>query len=55
MEKALLIQAASSIAGGMAAALFNRFSGLEDKRITEIAQASVRIARAIELEAQIEP
>jgi hypothetical protein len=55
MERALLIQSASSIAGAMAAALFDRFSGLEDKRITEIAKTSVRIARAIEIEAQTEP
>jgi hypothetical protein len=55
MERALLIQAASSIAGGMAAAVYNKFSGLEDKRIAEIAQISVRIAKAIEAEAQLAP
>jgi hypothetical protein len=51
MEQAQLIQAAASIAGGMAAAHYDKFSGLVAARITEIAETAVRLARAIEIEA----
>jgi hypothetical protein len=52
MEQAQLIQAAASIAGGMAAAHYDKFSGLVASRITEIAETAVRIAKAIEIEAR---
>ena len=52
MEKAQLIQAAASIAGGMAAAHYDKFSGLVASRITEIAETAVKIAMAIEIEAR---
>jgi hypothetical protein len=52
MEEAKLIEAASNIASGMAAAHYSKFSGLEEKRITEIAMLAVKIARAIEIEAR---
>ena len=52
MEQAQLIQAAASIAGGMAAAHYDRFSGLVASRITEIAETAVKIAKAIEIEAR---
>jgi len=52
MEHAQLIQAAASIAGGMAAAHYDKFSGLVASRITEIAETAVRIAKAIEIEAR---
>ena len=55
METAELIQAASSIAGGMAAAHYGKFSGLEASRITEIAETAVKIAKAIETEARKYP
>jgi len=48
MEQAQLIQAAASIAGGMAAAHYDKFSGLVAARITEIAETAVKIALAIE-------
>jgi len=51
MDTAQLIQAAASIAGGMAAAHYGKFSGLEPARITEIAETAVKIAKAIESEA----
>ena len=51
MEHAQLIQAAASIAGGMAAAHYDKFSGLVANRITDIAETAVKIARAIEVEA----
>jgi hypothetical protein len=52
MDQAQLIQAAASIAGGMAAAHYDKFSGLVASRITEIAETAVRIAKAIEIEAR---
>jgi len=52
MEQAQLIQAAASIAGGMAAAHYDKFAGLVASRITEIAETAVRIAKAIEIEAR---
>jgi hypothetical protein len=52
MDQAQLIQAAASIAGGMAAAHYDKFSGLVAARITEIAETAVRIAKAIEIEAR---
>lgn len=55
MEQAQLIQAAASIAGGMAAAHYDRFSGLVASRITEIAETAVKIAKAIEIEARKQP
>jgi hypothetical protein len=51
METALLIQAASSIAGAMAATQYGKFGGMEASRLTEVAIIAVKIARAIELEA----
>jgi hypothetical protein len=55
MEQAQLIQAAANIAGGMAAAHYDKFSGLIPSRITEIAETAVRIARAIEVAAHKQP
>jgi hypothetical protein len=55
MEHAQLIQAAASIAGGMAAAHYDKFSGLVATRITDIAETAVKIARAIEVEARKQP
>ncbi|HME37624.1 MAG TPA: hypothetical protein VKG63_01580 [Steroidobacteraceae bacterium] len=55
METMQLIQAAASIAGGMAAAHYGKFSGLEASRITEIAETAVKIAKAIEAEARKHP
>jgi hypothetical protein len=55
MEQAQLIQAAASIAGGMAAAHYDKFSGLVAARITEIAETAVRIALAIETAAARKP
>jgi ribonuclease D len=55
MEQAQLIQAAASIAGGMAAAHYDKFSGLVASRVTEIAETAVRIAKAIEIEARKQP
>jgi hypothetical protein len=52
MEQAQLIQAAASIAGGMAAAHYDKFAGLVASRITEIAETAVKIAKAIEIEAR---
>ena len=51
METALLIQAAASIASAMAASRYGKFGGMEQARITDIAEIAVRIARAIEVEA----
>jgi len=55
MDIAQLIQAAASVAGGMAAAHYGKFSGLEAARITEIAETAVKIAKAIEIEARKHP
>jgi hypothetical protein len=55
MEYAQLIQAAASIAGGMAAAHYDKFSGLVATRITDIAETAVKIARAIDAEARKQP
>jgi hypothetical protein len=52
MDQAQLIQAAASIAGGMAAAHYDKFSGLVATRITDIAETAVKIARAIDAEAR---
>ena len=52
MEQAQLIQAAASIASGMAATHYDKFSGLVASRITEIAETAVKIAKAIEIEAR---
>jgi hypothetical protein len=52
MEQALLIQAASSIAGAMAASQYGKFGGMEASRIADIAKIAVKIARAIEVEAR---
>jgi len=51
METALLIQAAASIAGAMAASQYGKFGGMEASRLTEVATIAVKIARAIEIEA----
>jgi hypothetical protein len=55
MEQAQLIQAAASIASGMAAAHYDKFAGLVASRITEIAETAVKIAKAIEIEARKSP
>jgi hypothetical protein len=55
MEQTQLIIAAANIAGGMAAVHYGKFSGLEAKRITEIAETAVRIAKAIEIEVAKNP
>jgi hypothetical protein len=52
MEQAQLIQAAASIASGMAAAHYDKFSGLVPARIIEIAETAVNIAKAIEIAAR---
>jgi hypothetical protein len=52
MDQEQLIQAAASIAGGMAAAHYDKFSGLVATRITDIAETAVKIARAIDAEAR---
>jgi hypothetical protein len=51
MDTALLIQAASNIAGSMAATQYGKFGGMEASRIADIAVIAVKIARAIEVEA----
>jgi ribosomal protein L11 len=51
MDNSQFILAAASIAGGMAAAHYDKFAGLSASRVTEIAETAVKIARAIELEA----
>jgi hypothetical protein len=50
METALLIEAASNIAGSLAATQYGKFGGMEASRITEVASIAVKIARAIEAE-----
>ncbi|HSY97493.1 MAG TPA: hypothetical protein VK793_17850 [Steroidobacteraceae bacterium] len=55
METALLIQAASNIAGSMAATQYGKFGGMEASRITEVASIAVKIARAIEAEVLKQP
>jgi hypothetical protein len=55
MDQALLIQAAASIAGALAASHYDKFNGILPSRVTEIAETSVRIARAIEIEARKAP
>lgn len=55
MDQALVIQAAASIAGGMAGTTLGKFGELEASRITEIAVIAVKIARAIEIEASKHP
>jgi hypothetical protein len=51
METAQLIQAAASIASAMAATQYGKFGGMEASRIQDIAAISVKIAKAIEVEA----
>lgn len=51
METAQLIQAAASIASAMAATQYGKFGGMEASRILDIAAISVKIAKAIEVEA----
>ena len=48
-------RAAASIAGGMAAAHYDKFSGLVATRINDIAETAVKIARAIDAEARKQP
>lgn len=55
METDLLIQAASNIAGAMAATQYGKFGGMEASRLTEVAVIAVRIARAIEAEVLKQP
>ena len=50
METALLIRAASNVAGSMAATQYGKFGGMEASRIAEVASIAVKIARAIEAE-----
>jgi hypothetical protein len=52
METIQLIQAAASIASGMAATQYGKFGGMEASRIADIAAIAVKIAKAIEGEAQ---
>jgi hypothetical protein len=51
METSQLIQAAASIASAMAASRYGKFGGMEEEKITDIAAIAVKIARAIETEA----
>ncbi len=51
METAQLVQAAASIASGMAATQYGKFGGMETSRIEDIAAIAVKIAKAIEVEA----
>jgi hypothetical protein len=55
MDQSIVIQAAASVAGGMAATMYGKFGELEASRITEIAVIAVKIARAIEIEARKHP
>jgi hypothetical protein len=55
MEIGKLIEAASTIAGSLAATQYGKFGGMEASRITELATIAVRIARAIEVEALKQP
>ncbi len=55
MDNSQFILAAASIAGGMAAAHYDKFAGLSASRVTEIAETAVKIARAIEIEASRRP
>jgi hypothetical protein len=55
MERDKLIQAAAAIAGGMAAAHYDKFSGLVATRINDIAETAVKIALAIDAEASKHP
>lgn len=55
METAQLIQAAASIATAMAATQYGKFGGMEASRIQDIAAISVKIAKAIEVEALKQP
>ncbi len=52
METTQLIQAAASIAGAMAASQYGKFGGMEASRVADIAVVAVKIARAIEAEAE---
>jgi hypothetical protein len=51
METAQLIQAASSIVGVMAASQYGKFGGMDPAKIADIAVIAIKIARAIEIEA----
>jgi hypothetical protein len=51
METARLIQAAASIVGPMAASQYGKFGGMDPAKIADIAMIAVKIARAIEIEA----
>ena len=51
METALLIQAAATIAGGIAGGQYNRFSQIDPGALASIADISVKLAKAIELAA----
>jgi hypothetical protein len=55
MENALLIQAAASIVGAMAASQYGKFGGMEEAKIKDIAMIAVKIARAIETAAGAKP
>jgi hypothetical protein len=51
METARLIEAAASIVGPMAASQYGKFGGMDPAKIADIAMIAVKIARAIEIEA----
>ena len=51
MDKAQLIQAAASIVGPMAASQYGKFGGMDPAKIADIATIAIKIARAIEMEA----
>ena len=51
METARLIQAAANIVGPMAASQYGKFGGMDPAKIADIAMIAVKIARAIEIEA----
>jgi hypothetical protein len=51
METARLIEAAASIVGPMAATQYGKFGGMDPAKIADIAMIAVKIARAIETEA----
>jgi hypothetical protein len=51
MDSTQLIQAAATIASGMAASQYGKFGGMEAAKIIDIAAVAVKIARAIETEA----
>jgi hypothetical protein len=51
MDTAQLIQVSASIVGAMAASQYGKFGGMDPAKIADIAMIAVKIARAIEIEA----